>query len=155
YIKRLIGKPGETIMLLDGDVFVAPNVEGKDPLPEDFVVQTKPRNVQDALWRVVYDNDYHPQNKAFDRGNTRQGWVQPWTQQQGQRGWTLDGREFTFDNTAGAADIFFNASANPTKHSLTDWLAYDITVNQSILKHDSYEDPTYEPDDNVSDVRLS
>ena len=156
YIKRLIGRPGETIMLLDGDVYVAPNVADKDPTADDFAVQTKPRNVQDALWRVVYDNDYYPQNKASDRSNGKaRAWKQPWTAQAGQRGWTLNGRDFTFDNTTGAADIFFDASANPDKHSLTDWLAYDITVDQSATRRDSYDDPTYTPDDNVSDVRLS
>jgi signal peptidase I len=155
YIKRLIGRPGETIMLLDGDVYAAPNVPGKDPTPEDFVVQTKPRSAQDALWRIVYDNDYYPQNKAADRGNTNQRWIQPWTAQPDQRGWRLDGREFTFDNPTGAADIYFDATANPEKHSLTDWLAYDITVDQSPAKRDSFNDPTYRPDDKVSDVRLS
>src|SRR3954447_7418648 len=77
YIKRLIGRPGETIMLLDGDVYVAPyydlpdDPENDPPKPalDEFVVQTKPRKVQDALWRLVYDNDYFPQNAAAGRKN--------------------------------------------------------------------------------------
>ena len=159
YIKRLIGRPGETIMLLDGDVYVAPNVEGKDPTLDDFVVQTKPRNVQDALWRVVYDNDYFPQNAASGRRNgTDAAWTQPWRIDPGQTGWQpLQGRTFTFDNPSGDAGIYFDAEANPQKQSLTDWLAYDITIKQGPGDPpDAFErDPGYQHDDNVADVRLS
>lgn len=158
YIKRLIGKPGETIMLLDGDVYVAPNDPNKEPALDDFVVQTKPPKVQDALWRIVYDNDYFPQNKATGRADGVEPlWKQPWTRQKGQEGWqALDGRAFSFDNPRGNADIFFDASLNPAKQALTDWLAYDITVDQgpeSIAN--TYAERGYRADDNVSDVRLS
>src|SRR3954464_3025959 len=38
YIKRLIGKPGESIMILDGDIYV-----GKPGMnPTDYQIQTKP-----------------------------------------------------------------------------------------------------------------
>jgi signal peptidase I len=158
YIKRLIGKPGETIMLLDGDVYVAPNDPNKDPTLDDFVVQTKPAKIQDALWRIVYDNDYYPQNKTTARvDGTEPTWKQPWTRQMGQDGWqSLEGREFNFNNAHGAADIFFDPSLNPAKQALTDWLAYDITVNQGPDdRADSFTQRTYTPDDNVSDVRLT
>src|SRR6266576_3412950 len=43
YIKRLIGKPGETIMILDGDIYVAKTSKPSDQLAaEDFTVQVKP-----------------------------------------------------------------------------------------------------------------
>jgi signal peptidase I len=172
FIKRLVGRPGETIMLLDGDVYVAPNVEAKDPELKDFVVQTKPRRVQDALWRIVYDNDYLPQNAAPGRRNGNEpAWNQPWTKQNGQSGWqALSGRTFSFDNPSGAAQIFFNSEANPETRvvrgplsfALTDFLAYDVTVNQGPREdldrpggNDAYERLLMQSDDNVSDVRLS
>src|SRR5438034_7036235 len=54
YIKRLIGRPGESIMILDGDIYVG----GPEQDPADYVVQPKPRYAQEALWRVIYDNDF-------------------------------------------------------------------------------------------------
>src|SRR5437764_12078824 len=50
FIKRLAGRPGEAIMVLDGDVYAA-----SGELPADqrvWEVQTKPRAAQEALWRV-------------------------------------------------------------------------------------------------------
>ncbi len=46
YIKRLIGLPGETVEILDGDVFI------------DGCIARKPPAVQRALWFVVFDQAY-------------------------------------------------------------------------------------------------
>lgn len=152
YIKRLVGKPGERIMILDGDIYV-----GKSDDIETFEVQTKPRHVQDALWRIVHDSDYHPRGlpRVDFRGDPDPDarFRQPWQPLEGQAGWTLGSgapgdRAFRFSNPDGAATIEFDPSANPLKHALTDWLAYDVP------------DPSgsrdgYVPENNVSDVMLS
>ncbi|HEV2295480.1 MAG TPA: S26 family signal peptidase [Tepidisphaeraceae bacterium] len=130
YIKRLVGRPNESVVLLDGDVYVAP--AGATSLDE-FQIQTKPKHVQDALWRVVYDNDHHP------RGLTRRtgAWRQPWTVRQGS-GWQLDAeanlgaadRIFTFENSTSGGTIVFDREANPANNPLSDWLAYDVEDEQ-------------------------
>jgi signal peptidase I len=48
YIKRLIGRPGETVQIIDGDVYI------------DGQISRKPPKVQDELWMPVYNNDYQP-----------------------------------------------------------------------------------------------
>ncbi|MFC1738979.1 signal peptidase I [Planctomycetota bacterium] len=48
YIKRLIALPGETIEIIDGDIYI----DGK--------IQRKPPKVQEELWMPVYNNDYQP-----------------------------------------------------------------------------------------------
>ena len=162
YIKRLIGRPGESVMLLDGEVYIAPNVPRVDPKLEDFVVQTKPRKVQDALWRVVYDNDYFPHNAASGRANgTERAWQQPWTPRQGTSGWQpLNDRVFHFDNANGVGEIYYDKTVNPQKQSLTDWLAYDVTINQGPVEDhregpDAFYRRLYPADDNISDLRLT
>ena len=48
YIKRLAGLPGETVEILDGDVFI------------DGRIARKPPHVQAGLWSVVFDQAHHP-----------------------------------------------------------------------------------------------
>ncbi len=137
YIKRLVGRPGESIMLLDGDVYVAPK-------GGDFRIATKPPEAQQALWRIVYDNDYHPQGLP---GGRRGGWEQPWqAEQSGDSAWRLGGRVFTFNNKTGGSGIAFNPAANPETHALTDWLAYDQAVGQETFGFRAHP---------VSDLKLS
>jgi len=123
YIKRLVGKPGEQIMLLDGDVYVRDAESADGP----YIVQTKPYAIQHGLWRIIYDNDYHPQRPRLEG---EMPWVQPWQVANGN-GWTLDGeksaggRIFHFDNASAGAMIRFNQQANPAANHFTEWLAYD------------------------------
>jgi len=48
YIKRLIGLPGESIQIIDGDVYI------------DGQITRKPPKIQKELLMPVYDNDYQP-----------------------------------------------------------------------------------------------
>ena len=64
YIKRLIGRPGETVEIIDGDIYI------------DGQISRKPPNVQKELWMSVYDKDYqpvHPREPAFNN----HPWQQP------------------------------------------------------------------------------
>ncbi len=123
YIKRLIATPGESIMILDGDIYI-----GKKGDPrETFQIQTKPRYAQEAMWRVVNDNDYFPFGVERPDGKV---WKQPWTVRGGS-GWNLgagptDGRVFHFNNAADQSTIGFDKDANPNTNSFTDWMAYDV-----------------------------
>jgi len=48
YIKRLIAKPGETVEIIDGDVYI----NGK--------IAHKPPKLQKEMWMPVHNNDYQP-----------------------------------------------------------------------------------------------
>ena len=48
FIKRLAGLPGETIEIIDGDVYI------------NGQISRKPRKIQEELWMPVYDHDYQP-----------------------------------------------------------------------------------------------
>jgi signal peptidase I len=136
YIKRLIAKPNESVMILDGDIYIG----NRNLSPTDFKIQAKPRYVQNAMWRIVYDNDYTPRGLERRDGAT---WKQPWTVRAGA-GWSGPrtasaqpkfARTFSFDNPAGESTIYFDRLANtivdvnsrsePVATAFTDWLGYD------------------------------
>ena len=54
YIKRLVGMPGETIWIVDGDIFTKANDEDR------FHVARKPHHVQDGVWQRVHDTQAEP-----------------------------------------------------------------------------------------------
>ena len=152
YIKRLIGRPGESVMMLDGDIYVstaaAPPADADDAARKAFLktfqIQRKPGYAQDALWRVVYDNDHLPHLSRSELPGSV--WRQPWEAKPADgakaadgataaSGWdvgqSLDGlnrgrvRAFRFANANGAGAIEFNPDANPDTHAFTDFIAYD------------------------------
>jgi hypothetical protein len=109
-------------MVLDGDIYIS---TAANPL---WQIQTKPRDVQEALWRLVYDNDYYPQHV---RREGQPDWVQPWRPVSGN-GWdqghdAATGRTFRFDNSSGSGELQFDPNANSTTQTLTDYLVYDLT----------------------------
>ncbi len=64
YIKRLVGLPGETVQIIDGDVYI------------DGQISRKPPHVQNEMWMPVYDNDYQPINRSAPTFNHHR-WDQP------------------------------------------------------------------------------
>jgi signal peptidase I len=76
YIKRLIGRPGETVEIIDGDIYI------------DGQISRKPANVQDELWMPVYDNDYRPVRPGEGSFNGHP-WQQPLKNMAGSK-WQLD-----------------------------------------------------------------
>ena len=141
YIKRLVGKPGESIMILDGDLYL-----GRHGMkPQDFKIERKVQHAQEALWRDVYDNDFLSNGRSRIGGSP---WQEPWevksgTGWQGPLGAGNASRVFHFDNPHGMSVLEFNSESNhPSFDSLTDWLAYDQLSITGIRKY-------------VSDVKLS
>lgn len=58
FVKRVAALPGESIEILDGDVFV------RGPDAKQFRIARKPPSVQDALWTIVHDQDHIQQRDA-------------------------------------------------------------------------------------------
>jgi signal peptidase I len=90
YIKRLVAKPGETVEIIDGDIYI----DGK--------IMRKPPRVQDELWSVIFDNDYQPADPTVQQFNGKV-WKQPFENVAGSK-WRVDEQHptvFTLDGNAG------------------------------------------------------
>ncbi len=103
YIKRLIGLPGETIEIVHGDIFVGQSPEGPR------TIRRKPPAAQEAMWQVVYDNDYRPDPRRIRAGSSPQ-----WVVASGGEDWDLDGlqgRRMTYKGGQGVGELAFKAPA--------------------------------------------
>jgi len=113
YIKRLIGLPGETIWIADGDIFA------KDGDPE-FKIQRKSEHVQRALWRPVSNSDAIPTD-AFALTLLWRG--PPWGGRS-ENVWTFQNRVWSC-NTSEPSVLAWNNNRMP----IDDWLPYNMLMN--------------------------
>ena len=101
YIKRLIGLPGETIEIVHGDIFYRNNTPGAS---SEWKIRRKPNRAQDAMWQVVFDNDYQPNDELLTREAVpRRGWIAS------NPRWDLTrqhGRKFAFLGKSSAEIVF-------------------------------------------------
>ena len=87
YIKRMIALPGETLQIIDGDVYINARIARKPP------------KVQREMWMPIYNNDYRPVNPAKPKFNGKP-WQQPFTNTKGSE-WNLNGSPiFTLEGSA-------------------------------------------------------
>ncbi|HOK66151.1 MAG TPA: signal peptidase I [Anaerohalosphaeraceae bacterium] len=83
YIKRLVGLPGESIEIADGDLYI------------NGQIVRKPRKIQEELWTCLYHNDYQA---GFASGrfsspseDSSQSWpLEPRFESEGQSAWELN-----------------------------------------------------------------
>lgn len=122
FIKRLIGRPGETVGVRSGDIHIKP--PGDDG---EFQIVRKPPQVMMAVRRLVYDNElqaadlvrahFPPHWSASPKGN-----------------WSVaaDGKSFTASPETDGWLTFRQVNRrNPDEAQLiTDFEAYNITSNR-------------------------
>ncbi|MBN1505538.1 MAG: signal peptidase I [Sedimentisphaerales bacterium] len=94
YIKRLIGLPGETIEIIDGDVYI------------DGQIARKPPKIQQELWMPVYNCDYQPVNPNQRGAFNGDCWQVPFDF--GTSNWKIDPADPTrlaLDSPMGEANV--------------------------------------------------
>jgi signal peptidase I len=116
YIKRLIGLPGESVQIIDGDIYI----NGR--------IARKPPKVQNELWMPVYENDYQPVQPGEGSFNGHL-WEQPFKNLNDSR-WATDGDRptvFRLDSAEGRAGQV---------HSLV----YDTSIGNDFRATYAYDD---------------
>ncbi len=118
YIKRLVGRPGEIIEIIDGDVYI------------NGQISRKPHKVQEELWMPVYNNDYQPvqPGKPLTRlGFNSHFWQQPFRKAAGSK-WII--------NNEDKPTVFYLDSSADEIHSLF----YDTSVGNDFRATYAYDD---------------
>ncbi|MEZ6070140.1 MAG: signal peptidase I [Pirellulales bacterium] len=96
YIKRLIGLPGETVRIFQGDIYI------NSPEQDGFHIARKPADKARVMWQPVYDNDY-AQQELLDAG-----WPSRWSDSNDDNaagdGWTRSDDLKTFSVAAEGAE---------------------------------------------------
>jgi signal peptidase I len=99
YIKRLVGKPGEKVEIIDGDIYI-----------NDRIMR-KPPKVQEELWMPIYEGDYVPSRPQEERFNTH-GWRLPFENVEGGR-WAFSGEGSTVFSLEGVGEGVSRLQYNP------------------------------------------
>jgi signal peptidase I len=114
YIKRMIGLPGETIAILDGDFYI------------DGEIIRKPPKVQGEMWMPIFDNDYQPVMTKGQAGDPKGSfdWKQPFAN---------DGDSRWQTNLSGAT--YFTLESDPSSENT---LAYNAERIDDFLSTYAY-----------------
>ena len=125
YIKRLIGLPGEEILINDGDIFI----NGK--------IARKPQRVLDELWMPIYINDQipaRPSEPTFNSNGAK--WKFPFVEEGGQ--WEYQNKYRTIVG----------------KSSEISQLKYDSTVGNNFGASYAYDAAPSLPGEVCSDLKI-
>lgn len=127
YIKRLIGKPQETVEIIDGDIYINGNI------------QRKPTEVQNALWIKAFDSNYQP--ATHDHTPTFFDiWEPPFQSEPNSTAWKLDSQTKKFH---------FQGSQKP------EVLPFEPVRLKRIVNRLAYNGSDYETYYYCSDVKLA
>jgi len=120
YIKRLVGLPGESVWLVDGDVFVTDADAARNF--DSYQVQRKPEHIQQAVWQPINNTDFI----ATDMARTVPGFNG--TFWRGQR-WDTDQRRLHTDS-AEPTTLRWDADLRP----IDDWTPYNMFMRSSLRR---------------------
>lgn len=121
FIKRLIGLPGESLWIVDGDIFVAPLEAAEDF--SQYRVQRKPEHVQRAVWQPIFRSLQLPPSVA-ERPDAQPMWGP---------GWSFADGVYRHDGD-GPVLLEWNKDS---RRLLTDWTSYN-QLSRSADEGDSF-----------------
>lgn len=112
YIKRLVGLPGETLRIYQGDVFIRPAGATKE---EDFKIERKPPEKALSMRQLVHDTEYD--SAELDAA----GWPLRWHAPPG------DADKWKLEKTVKGKNVRQRYSVDATGDT-TSWLRYEHLV---------------------------
>jgi signal peptidase I len=115
YIKRLVGMPGETLRIFQGDIFTQPLDAAED---DNFRLQPKPADKVAAMLQPVHDTDFEPVTLH------KAGWPLRWAATTPD-GWEIDAED-------GEQTVEQSFSVDQKVDSPEAWLRYRHIVAERV-----------------------
>jgi len=112
YIKRLIGKPGEEVQILDGDVYI------------DDEIQRKPKHVQDVLWICAYHSDYQIPSE-LESNRKKEDWDDPFVPQNPNSAWEFNSATRYFEFAGSETPNLMDFKSDRIKKFTHSFCAYN------------------------------
>ena len=110
YIKRMVGLPGESVWIIDGDLFI------KGANDSAFAIARKPDHVQSGVWQRLHDGGRPPASPETLTRDTSSPWTPVPT-----NAWEHNGTTWQHSGTS-TASLTWNDHRIP----LDDWVAYNM-----------------------------
>jgi len=120
YIKRMVGMPLQSLLLVDGDVFTG----AQDAAPYALRIERKPEMIQRAIWQPLWASDWAP----VDLKKLESVWRRPWPGAafapagENKSAWVAGDTRVWKWPTANATQLAWSAQNFP----VTDWNAYNV-----------------------------
>ncbi|TVQ29951.1 MAG: S26 family signal peptidase [Phycisphaeraceae bacterium] len=111
YIKRIVGLPNEDILLIDGDIFTRPVVDGSSE-DQAWSVRRKPARIQRDLWYTIYSSEHRPAREEIGGRRWQDRWI--------GAGLEADGPRYRADDASPA-----RLRWNPQIRLINDWVSYN------------------------------
>ena len=146
FIKRLVGLPGEKLMVLDGDIYIWDTADAKWEIPQKTRVGAGGIVAARVRQRLLPPASPAPSPPQF---------VQPWKPD--GAGWDMSrGRDIRIRQSRRIGTLRFDPNANSTTQTLTDYLVYDAGAGPGMVRRPeaigSNDDANANP---VSDLKLT
>ncbi|MAE65018.1 MAG: signal peptidase I [Phycisphaeraceae bacterium] len=133
YIKRLVGLPDESLLIIEGNVYVKPREAGDDrwriARKTDSRENPHATRIQRVLWQPVYHSRFRPRDRGLNAKGGRR-WNMPWSPEVGD--WKL-GRAFVHDS-ANAGLLTFDFADQSPPYDFLKWYAYNQHTHNTWLE---------------------
>lgn len=142
FIKRLVGLPGEDLLIVEGNVYTRSHQADKSHTTDGWGIARKgdrPK-VQNAVWQSVYHSDRFP----LDRGDAklspqrvRFAWRLPWVAAQGLGHWDFSqGTHYQFNSdTRGELRFDFESASGQPRYAYNQ-----LKEHRPEVQHEPMED---------------
>lgn len=151
YIKRLVGLPNESLLIIGGNIYVKSNDPAASEEKRSWHIarKTDPMEnphayaIQRAVWQPVYHSNYLPLDQGRNKNSSLQRWHVPWNPEAADSvHWALKNRRNYRFSSSGKGIIRFNFQSQ-------------LGEQRKLYVYNQWKVPQQPLDEPIEDVRIA